>query len=291
VAGVIEPTSRHFLSHRLRLHYLDWGHAGAPPLILLHGGNDHARSWDDVALRLRDDFHVLAPDLRGHGDSDWSPDGHYSITAHVIDLAELIRCERLAPVSIVAHSFGARVALRHAGIFPDTVARLVAIEGLFDIDRNGSPAARIRDHYDRQRSFVAKPPPRYATIEQAAERMRAVNPHLSETLALHLARHGTRLGDDGRYRWKFDPLARPRTPIDLSPEDERFLFGAIACPTLLVQGRESWAMMDKSDPRCTAIAGSDLVTFDDAGHWVQHDRLDAFVAEVKGFLERDRRDA
>jgi pimeloyl-ACP methyl ester carboxylesterase len=282
--GVTEPASRHFLSHRLRLHYADWGNDAAPPLILLHGGNDHARSWDDVARRLRDRFHVVAPDLRGHGDSDWSPDGTYSVTAHVIDLAELIRHLGVASAPIVAHSFGARVALRHAGVFPETVSRLVAIEGLFGTDPTTPPAARIREYYSRQRTFVAKAPPRYATIEEAAARMRAVNPRLPDALALGLARHGTHRDADGRYRWKFDPLARPRTPVDLSLEEEHALFAGIACPTLLVQGCDSWARIEEDHPGRRAIPDASLATFDDAGHWVQHDRLDAFVEAVSGFL-------
>jgi len=281
---VTEPASRHFLSHRLRLHYVDWGNDGAPPLILLHGGNDHARSWDHVARRLCDRFHVVAPDLRGHGDSDWSPDGTYSVTAHVIDLAELIRHLGAAPASIVAHSFGARVALRHAGIFPDTVTRLVAIEGLFGTDSMTLPAERIRDYYSRQRAFVAKSPPRYATIEEAAARMRAVNPRLSDALALNLASQGTRRDADGRYRWKFDPLARPRTPVELSLADEHGLFAEIACPTLLVQGNDSWARIGEDHPGRRAIPDARLVTFDATGHWVQHDRLDAFVDAVRNFL-------
>ncbi|MBA2936445.1 alpha/beta hydrolase [Sphingomonas sp. CGMCC 1.13654] len=279
-----EPVSRHFLSHRLRLHYIDWGNEGAPPLILLHGGNDHARSWDDVARRLRGRFHIVAPDLRGHGDSDWSPDGNYSVTAHVIDLAELIRQLGGGPVPVVAHSFGARVALRHAGIFPETVSRLVAIEGLFGTATTAAPADRIRDYYSRQRTFIAKAPPRYATLEEAGARMRVVNPRLSDALALHLARHGTRQDGDGRYRWKFDPLARPRTPVELTPDEELAIFAAITCPTLLVQGRDSWARIDEGHPGCRAIPDARLATFDDAGHWVQHDRLDAFVEEVSAFL-------
>jgi pimeloyl-ACP methyl ester carboxylesterase len=284
VADLTEPVSRHFLSHRLQLHYVDWGNEGAPPLILLHGGNDHARSWDDVAQRLRNRFHVLAPDLRGHGDSDWSSDGNYSVTAHVIDLAELIRHLGARPIPIVAHSFGARVALRHAGIFPETVSRLIAIEGLFDTGSAKPPAERIRDYYERQRTFIAKTPPRYTTIEAAAERMRAVNPRLSEALALHLASHGTRRDEDGRHRWKFDPSARPRSPIELSSEEERSLFAAIACPTLIVQGRDSWAVIDEDHPGYRAISDARLETFDDSGHWVQHDRLEEFVQMMVAFL-------
>jgi pimeloyl-ACP methyl ester carboxylesterase len=74
-------TSRVYVSQGLRLHYVDWGNPEAPPLILLHGGLDHCRNWDWVAKKLRGDFHIVAPDLRGHGDSQWSPDGYYSITS------------------------------------------------------------------------------------------------------------------------------------------------------------------------------------------------------------------
>src|SRR5215475_1558263 len=72
------PTTHSFISQRLRLRYVDWGNPDAPPLILLHGGRDHSRSWDWTAQELRAKWHVIAPDLRGHGDSDWSADGDYS---------------------------------------------------------------------------------------------------------------------------------------------------------------------------------------------------------------------
>ncbi|HEY5290268.1 MAG TPA: alpha/beta fold hydrolase, partial [Caulobacteraceae bacterium] len=126
----IGPTSHSFMSQRLRLHYVDWGNADAPPLILVHGGQDHCRNWDWVAADLRRDFHIIAPDLRGHGDSAYSPSGDYSMMAFVYDLAQLIRQLALGPVKIVAHSLGGSIALRYAGVFPETVAALVAIEGL-----------------------------------------------------------------------------------------------------------------------------------------------------------------
>ena len=123
-------TSHSYVSQRLRLHYVDWGNPEAPPLILLHGGRDHCRNWDWVAERLRGEYHIIAPDLRGHGDSQWSPDGSYSPAAFIYDLAQLIHQQKLAPVTIVAHSFGGNIALRYTGISPEMVSRLVAIEGL-----------------------------------------------------------------------------------------------------------------------------------------------------------------
>ncbi|HYD08238.1 MAG TPA: alpha/beta hydrolase, partial [Reyranella sp.] len=128
--GIPGPTSRHFISQRLRMHYVDWGNPDAPPLLLVHGGRDHCRNWDWVATALRRDWHILAPDLRGHGDSQWSPDGNYSMSAYIYDLAQLIHQQNLAPVTIVSHSLGGNICLRYTGIYPDSVHRLVAIEGL-----------------------------------------------------------------------------------------------------------------------------------------------------------------
>jgi alpha-beta hydrolase superfamily lysophospholipase len=112
------PTSNSFISQRLKLHYVDWGNRDAPPLLLVHGGRDHCRNWDWVAEKLRDRYHVIAPDLRGHGDSAWSPDGNYAIDGFVYDLAQLIHQLDLSPISIVAHSMGGNVALRYTGSIP-----------------------------------------------------------------------------------------------------------------------------------------------------------------------------
>src|SRR5262245_27791682 len=120
------PTSHTFFSQRLRLHYVDCGNATRPPLLMLHGRRGHFTNWDCAAAGLRDHWHVIAPDLRGHGDSQWSTDGSYTLAGYIYDLAQLIHQQRLAPVTIVAHSLGGQIALRYAGLYPKTVTRLVA---------------------------------------------------------------------------------------------------------------------------------------------------------------------
>ena len=124
------PTSHFYFSQRLRLHYVDWGNEGAPPMLLLHGGRDHCRNWDWVAERLRDRYHVVAPDLRGHGDSEWAIGGGYDLAAYLYDLAQIVHQKGMAPVTIISHSLGAGVALNYSGAFPDQVSKVVAIEGL-----------------------------------------------------------------------------------------------------------------------------------------------------------------
>jgi alpha-beta hydrolase superfamily lysophospholipase len=86
-----EPADRFYESQGLRLHYVDWGNETAPPLILVHGGLDHCRNWDAIARELQPHFHIMAPDLRGHGDSEWAKGSSYSLTDHVYDLSRLIR--------------------------------------------------------------------------------------------------------------------------------------------------------------------------------------------------------
>src|SRR5204863_5104612 len=129
-AQVLGPPSHYFYSQRLKLHYVAWGNADEPPLLLLHGGRDHCRGWDWVAADLRRDFHLVAPDHRGHGDPAWALGSTYSMIDYVLDLAALLQTPDLFPITIIGHSLGARVALQYAGIYSDRVARLVATEAL-----------------------------------------------------------------------------------------------------------------------------------------------------------------
>ncbi|MEY9741148.1 pimeloyl-ACP methyl ester carboxylesterase [Bradyrhizobium japonicum] len=112
---MLAPQSRTYESHGLRLHYADWGNHGAPVAILVHGGRDHCRSWDAIARSLQPHFHVLAPDLRGHGDSDWTKGGSYALTEYVYDLAQLIRSIAAPQVTLIGHSMGGMVSLIFSG--------------------------------------------------------------------------------------------------------------------------------------------------------------------------------
>ena len=284
------PTSQSYISQRLRLNYVDWGNPQAPPLILLHGGQDHCRNWDWVAQDLRRDYHIIAPDLRGHGDSAYSPSGDYSMSAYVYDLAQLIHQQRLAPVKIIAHSLGGNIALRYTGVYPDTVAKLVAIEGL-----GPSPAMqeqraarsvgeRMRAWVEEKRALAGRSPRRYATIEEALARMQAENRHLTPEQARYLTVHGVSQNEDGTYSWKFDNYVRSWSPVDVTHDEMHELWGNITCPTLLVYGKESWASNPSDDGRLKYFKTARVAAFEGAGHWVHHDRLDAFLAEVRAFL-------
>ncbi len=284
------PTSRSYFSQRLRLRYVDWGNAGAPPMILLHGGQDHCRNWDWVAQRLAGDWHIIAPDLRGHGDSQWSADGNYTMAAYIYDLAQLIHQQQLAPVTIIAHSLGGNIALRYAAVYPGNVRRLVAIEGLGPSPKvlgqqaRKTIAERMQGWIEAKRSLAGRLPRRYASIEEAFKRMQEANGHLSPEQARHLTQHGVNQNEDGTYSWKFDNYVRVWPPYDLAQAEVEQLWAAIACPTLLVYGKESWASNPLEDGRARHFRNAEIVTFEKAGHWVHHDRLDAFLEKVTAFL-------
>ena len=280
------PTSHSYFSKRLRLHYLDWGNEGASPLIMIHGNRDHCHNWDWMADRLADRYHILAPDLRGHGDSQWSIGSAYAISEFVYDVAQLVRQTRVAPVRIVAHSLGGIVALQYAGAFPDEVVRLVSIEGFgrpAEIDRP-SPVDQLRRWIQLGREMSGRSPRRYGSLDEAFERMKEANPHLSSEQARHLTIHGSNQNEDGSYSWKFDNYVHLHDPWDFGGGHVRALWSNIACPVLLIGGAESWA----------ARSGTDLLEdfpnarheiVQHAGHWVHHDQLDVVTDMVSDFLE------
>jgi pimeloyl-ACP methyl ester carboxylesterase len=285
------PTSHFYTSLRMRLHYLDWGNSSAPTLILVHGGFDHARSWDWTARALARDYHVIAPDLRGHGDSAWSAEGSYMIANHVYDLAQLVEQVGRGPVILVGHSLGGAVALRYAGLFPDRVAKICAIEGLGMSPKRLAEAAQKpvtdewREWIENRRAHARKPRRHYPTIEAAVARMRERNDRLSVEQAMHLTLHGVNRNEDGSYRWKFDPYLRGAAPQVGSDAELPLFWRQVSCPTLLCLGLDSWASHPVKDGRAAHFPDARLVEFADAGHWLHHDQFDRFVSELRGFLQ------
>ncbi len=284
------PTSNSFISQRLRLHYVDWGNSEAPPLLLLHGGRDHCRSWDWAAEKLCRDWHVIAPDLRGHGDSQWSPDGNYDMPSFVYDLAQLIHQLNLAPVTIVAHSMGGSVALRYTGVYPENVRKLVAIEGL-----GPSPAMqaerdalgiqkRFRQWVEDKRDASGRLPRRYRTLDDALERMKTENTYLTDEQARHLTIHGASRNEDGTWSWKFDNYLNVWSVFDMPLNELHTLWNAITCPVLMLYGANSWASNPEKDGRLEHFRNARVVEYENAGHWLHHDQFERFMAELDAFL-------
>jgi len=282
----LEPISHFFYSDRLKLQFWDWGTEGKPALILVHGGLDHARNWDWVAKALRDDYHVYALDLRGHGNSAWAPGALYSIAEHILDLSVLADIINQFPVRIIGHSLGAITTLLYAGVFPERVAKLVAIEGLglpLQEARYTAPE-RIRRWIEKVRAVENRTQHSYPNLEAAVARMKEANPFLSDEVAKHLTLHGTNWNADGSIIWKFDNYARLFPPYGANLQEAAEILRQISCPVLLFWGRQSFAKDPETDPLAQEIANRRIVKVDQAGHWLHHDQLEIFLRETKKFL-------
>ncbi len=285
---MMEPVSHFFYSNRLKLQFWDWGSEGKPVLILVHGGLDHARSWDWVARALRDDFHVYAMDLRGHGNSAWAPGAMYSVAEHLLDLSALADIVKGFPQYIIGHSLGAVVSLLYTGTYPDKVKKLVAIEGVgLPIARRYTekPAAdRLREWIEKTRAAETRSTHSYPDLASAVKRMKEANPFLSEEVAQHLTLHGTNWNADQSLIWKFDNYARNLPPYGMSLQEGAEVLAKINCPTLLFWGRQSFATDPEGDPQAEVIRDHRIVKVDQAGHWLHHDQLELFLRETKKFL-------
>jgi pimeloyl-ACP methyl ester carboxylesterase len=236
------PSSHIYFSQRLRLHYVDWGNPDGPPMLLIHGGRDHCRNWDWVAEHFAKDYHIIAPDLRGHGDSQWEASGNYTQISYVYDIAQLLQQKNMHDVTVIGHSLGGAIALMYTALFPERVKKLVAIEGMGPSPSLAAKQAeisindRVRSWVDDMRKLSGRLPRRYDTLDDAFKRMRDENPHLSEEQARHLTLHGANQNEDGTYSWKFDNYVRVFSMSGLPNEEVKKMYGEISCPTLLMRG-------------------------------------------------------
>lgn len=279
-----------FTSQRLSLSYAEWGDPAAAPLLLVHGGRDQKRSWDRVAGRLSHHYRVIAPDLRGHGESDWVCDGDYGLLDFVYDVASLVEHLELGRFTLLGHSLGGNIALRYAGLFPGQVEKLIAIEGLGPSPkmlaerRAQSVTERLTNWIDQRRALSGRSPRVMADLETATARMKAAFTHLPDDLIRHLSQTGIKTNPDGTVSWAYDPAGMGRSPSDISHDDLVHLWGEISCPTWLVYGADSWASNPTEDGRAKSFQNATVSVIENAGHWLHHDQFEDFMRQLEDFL-------
>ena len=285
-----QPTSHSYFSQRLRLHYADWGNGDAPHMLLVHGVQDHCHSWDWFADAFAGTHHVIAPDLRGHGDSQWVQGSSYHHLDYVYDLDQLVRQRGLVPTVVVSHSMGGTLASMLAGVYPECFSALVIIEGVGLWPGWGggdqAPHARADEWIRGTRQMASRQHRRYGSLEEAYERMQRANPHLTPEQARHLTIHGSNRNEDGTYSWKFDNYTHAWPAFRMSPEHLIGLWRRITCPVVLINGGEGYSHRIGQDGTHEHFADAELIDVPGAGHWVHHDRLDDVVAAVRRLLSR-----
>jgi pimeloyl-ACP methyl ester carboxylesterase len=260
------------LSTGLTYNVLDWDGPGDTTFVLVHGFLDLAAGWREVADRLSTRAHVIAPDLRGHGDTDWiGPGGYYHFFDYCADLDALIPRVVRKRLVLVGHSMGGSVASYWAGTRPDSVGALALLEGLGPPDQDDSHLpSRTAQWIDSWRAARAKPQKPMASLADAAARLRKHDPLLGEALALELATAGTR-SIEGGLAWKHDPLHLTMGPYPFRREAAEQYWKRIKCPVLVIDGEKT--MLNLPEPeraiRRAAFANHRHVVLPGAGHMMQ----------------------
>ena len=274
----VQPQDKTVSANGHNLHYLDWGAVGKPTLLLVHGLRGHAHSWDDVSAALCDDYHVLALDQRGRGDSDWAKDGDYTTNAYVADLAAFCQALDLDRFILVGHSMGGRNSMAFGGKYPEKLEKLVIVDVGPALDSRGSQ--RISEE-------IRNVPEEFDSFEDVFQYMNNQNRFASEAVMRRRVRYSTRELPNGKIGWKYDLLIREqRRNNTVPPSDDLWpSLSNIACPSLVVRGAETDILAaDVAQRMLETLPDARLVEIAQAGHMVFEDNPADFIEAVKDFL-------
>ena len=276
--GVVLPSEHDVNVGQLRFRYLDWGTKGLPPILFLHGGALTAHTWDLCCLALRDEFHCIALDQRGHGDTDWAPDADYSIGAQREDIRGFADRLGLDRFVLVGQSMGAINGLAFAVTHPERLSALVMIDAGPEVRRRGS--SRIREFVNGG----AKP----ETLEEIIERALAFNPRRDPQILRRSLMHNLRRQPDGSWSWKYDRSRFQRLDHDTHLAERRRLadnLAKVTCPALVIRGAESDVFhQDDAERLAKNFPDGRQITIAQAGHTVQGDNPKDLVAALREFL-------
>jgi pimeloyl-ACP methyl ester carboxylesterase len=276
--------------NRTRLRLWCWGDPEAPLVLCLHGAYDHGRMFDELAPALADlGHHVVAVDLRGHGDSGPLDTGFAWSLLH-LDLALLIQHLGHGPVGIVAHSFGGGQATGVAGAFPELVRWIVNIDGLGPPSAGLAPPADIpaavQQSFARTDRALLDHPRPWASVEEMAARRGRTNPRLPARWTLHLARHGARAVEGG-WAWKADPMFGIGMPSEFNLAMLEAEMRSATCPVLVLTGdqEDTWRELG-DDELATRVGwlGARHVVVPGTGHYVHLEDPTATLTAIEAFL-------
>jgi esterase len=257
-----QPTSRTLDANGLRLHYLEWGDAGAPPVVCVHGYTGSAQAFNALARHFEDRDHIIAPDVRGHGESAWSPEGAYQYSDQAADLAALVDRLGLDRFVLIGTSMGGIIAMAYAAQHPER------LRGLVINDIGPDPEAGSQ----RITGLVGSRPTDFAGLDDALEYRRQISPITAgrpqgdqRELALGVLRQLP----DGRWGWKLDPAYIEQRVRHGAPTRPALwpTLGALPCPAVVVWGAESDVLSETQARRMVeTLPRGELVAVPGVGH-------------------------
>jgi pimeloyl-ACP methyl ester carboxylesterase len=271
--GRPEPADKFVTVNGLKLHYVEWGDAQKPPLILIHGISRFARTFDHLVPSFVDRYRVIAYDLRGHGDSGWDPQARYLVEDHVGDLEGLVTALGLRGIVVWGNSTGGRVAQVFTALHPELVTHLIAE------DVGPERPQSIAEGFARR---VAAEQNGWASEDELVATLRTSNQAMSETAARTWVRHAAKRREDGRIVWKRDPnLVKGFIETELW----RFV-GTITTPTLYVIGGRSAIVPPGTQLQLqNRLPKVRVVSMAGLGHYPSDEKPAEFVALVNEFLK------
>lgn len=269
-----QPIDRTMTVNGLRLHYLDRGAPDKPTLILVHKIEGHAHTFDHIASEFTRDYRVIALDMRGHGDSAWSPEGAYLVEDHVKDLAAIIQELGLRRVTLWGNSTGGRVVQVYAGLNPGNVERVISE------DVGPERPQNISDNFARR---VAREANGWASENELIAELIKRSPRTPEAILRNHVRFATKRREDGRIIWKRDPnLVKGFVETELWQYVSK-----IKSPIIYVLGGASPIVPPETQQKLkTTLPNAEVVVMPGLGHYPNEEDTKGFLAIANRFLKR-----
>ncbi len=269
-----QPQDRSFPASGLTLHYLDWGRVGLPSLVCLHGITQTAHSWDEVAPVLAEHHHLFALDARGHGESDWPPDGNYSRNSQARDVGAFLNSVVRGPTVLAGLSMGGLTCLTLAAMQPELVRALIIIDIAPRIEARGISdiSAFIRRTHEPQ------------AFDTFVHQAMVFNSRRSEANIRARLAHTLKQLPNGNWTWKYDPRLRSFANVGQDLDKIWEEVREIRCPALIVRGEESPILAAQPAKDLAGALRARVATVAGAGHSVMGDNPAGFLAAVEPFL-------
>ncbi|MEP7115301.1 MAG: alpha/beta hydrolase [Ilumatobacteraceae bacterium] len=265
----------------LRLAGDSWGDPGGPLVLLQHGGGQTRHAWKGTGETLgAAGYHAVAFDARGHGDSDWDPDGDYSQDAMVEDLTRIVASIGDDRPVLVGASMGGGTSLVAAGEDHVDATALVLVDIAPRVEMSG---------VDKIRDFMSQSPDGFDSLEQVADAIASYQPHRPRPKSMAGLGKNVRLGADGRYHWHWDPKFRAGVRnLDQRRDRLEACARSLTLPTLLVRGGLSDILTEEGAEHFLQLCPhAEYVNVAGAAHMVAGDRNDIFGHAVIDFLSRN----